>query len=196
MANYSQRFAELISVILHPFLLAGIMWVYIPMQTALVGWPFGRVMVLGYLFCLILPLGYLVAQKRLGGIDGLDIRVREDRDKHYPVFFALYVLQFLTFWFLDSPGFVMAFATAYVVNTMIYAVINKWWKISIHGAGVGGPAGALLFLTGGSAWWTLLLFPFLGWSRVRLKHHTTGQVMAGMGLGLILVYIEFYFISA
>ncbi|HCW75959.1 MAG TPA: hypothetical protein DHU63_05400 [Candidatus Marinimicrobia bacterium] len=195
MANYRQRFAELISVILHPFLLAGIMWVYIPMQTPLVGWPFWRVIVLGYLFCLILPVGYLIAQKRLGRIDGLDIRVREDRNRHYPVFFALYVLQFLTFGLLKSPGIVLAFATAYVVNTLIYAFINRWWKISIHGAGVGGPAGALLFLTGGSAWWTMLLFPFLGWSRVHLKHHTVGQVIAGMGLGFMLVYFEFYFIS-
>ena len=192
MANFSQRFAAFLSAILHPFLMAGIMWIYVPLQTSLTGWPLYRAMVLGYLFCLVFPLGYLFAQKRKGAIDDLDIRKRENRNKHYIVFLVLYALQLFVFWILNSPPYIMAFAFAYAFNTTIYALINRAWKISIHGAGVGGPAGALLFITQGGAWWYLLLFPFLGWSRVKLQHHTPMQVVAGITLGLVLVYAEFY----
>lgn len=195
MANFSKHFAEGISVVLHPFLMAGIMWVYIPLQTDLAGRELYRAGLLGWLFCIVLPLFYLIAQKRRGNIEELDIRQREQRHRHFAVFLVLYVLQFFIFLVLRSPDYILALAFAYAFNTLIYALINRSWKISIHGAGVGGPVGALLFISSGAQWWLLLLFPFLAWSRVTLKHHTPAQVAAGLGLGFMLVYFEFYLFS-
>lgn len=195
MANFSQRFAEFISILLHPFLMAGFIWIYIPLQTGLSGWPLWRAGILGWLFCIILPLAYLLVQKRRGAIDDLDVRQRQRRNRHFAVFIMLYVLQLLIHLMLDSPDYILALAFAYAFNTLIYALINRYWKISIHGAGLGGPVGALLFLSRGAQWWLLLLFPFLAWSRVRLKHHTPAQTAAGLGVGLVLVYLEFYFIT-
>ncbi|MCF7800972.1 MAG: hypothetical protein K9N34_03025 [Candidatus Marinimicrobia bacterium] len=195
MANFSQRFAEIISVLLHPFLMAGFIWIYIPLQTELAGWPLWRAGIIGWLFCIVLPLVYLFVQKQRGKIDDLDIRQRERRNRHFAVFKALYTTQLFIFILLQSPDYVLALAFAYAFNTLVYAFINRFWKISIHGAGVGGPVGALLYLSQGAQWWLLLLFPFLAWSRVKLKHHTPAQTVAGLGLGLLLVYLEFYLTS-
>ncbi|MCF7796715.1 MAG: hypothetical protein K9N11_02145 [Lentisphaeria bacterium] len=147
MASYSQRFAEIISVLLHPFLMAGFIWIYIPSQTGLTGWPLGRAVFLGWLFCIFLPLVYLLIQKKRGSIDDLDIRQRERRNRHFAVFIVFYLLQLFIFSLLDTPRYLLALAFAYFFNTLIYAIINRYWKISIHGAGVGGPVGALLFLS-------------------------------------------------
>ncbi len=187
--------ARIISTVLHPFVIAGAMWIFIPLQTSLTGWPLIRAMVLGYLFCLGMPVAYLAVQKRRGKIDDLDIRQRERRNCHYLTFEVIYALQFITFLILKSPNYLLAFTFAYVFNTAIYAGINRVWKISIHGAGVGGPTGVLLYLAPALGWWFILTFPFIVWSRVALKHHSAAQVIAGLSLGMILVYLEFWTFS-
>ena len=96
---------------------------------------------------------------------------------------------------LKSPGYLLAFTFAYVFNTVIYASINRYWKISIHGAGIGGPAGILLYLVPAPGWWFLVTFPFIVWSRVVLKHHSAAQVIAGLSLGMVLLYLEFWAFS-
>jgi membrane-associated phospholipid phosphatase len=78
----------------------------------------------------------------------------------------------------------------YALNTAIVWRITKYWKISIHLVGIGGPVVAL--------WIHGYKFPILmaitifiiAISRVRLGAHTVAQVIAGTALAIILAYLE------
>jgi len=60
--------------------------------------------------------------------------------------------------------------------------------------GVVGPTVALTYLFGISGLLFGLLIPLVMWSRVKLKKHTISQVLAGVLAGIILTYVQLYFI--
>ena len=75
-------------------------------------------------------------------------------------------------------------AASFAVGAAGVGLVNRWWKISIHGAGSGGAAvvGATLL---GAAWWPLCAFLPLAaaWARRRRGAHSPAQLVAGTGLG-------------
>jgi membrane-associated phospholipid phosphatase len=61
--------------------------------------------------------------------------------------------------------------------------------------GVSGPFAAIVFAFG---WIGILLLPIvilIGWSRIELKCHTLSQVVAGVLLAFISVYLQMFLIA-
>lgn len=183
-------FAWVISVLLHPFVMAIAMFLYLPWRAGQTGAAYPLTALFFLFFSVLAPLLYLKWQQARGRIDDLDIRDRRKRQRYYNDFLILYALQLLlAIWLFDS-SILWAYAFGYLVNTALYAFINRTWKISIHGAGVGGPTGILLFLEGGQYWPLIFLVIPLLWSRVKLRYHTPAQVISGATLGGALFYLE------
>jgi len=85
---------------------------------------------------------------------------------------------------------VVVLMSCYVVNTLFLALINLKYKVSAHLMGLTGP-GTYLYLIFGSVSLVLLPLVFLvGWSRIVLRAHTLKEVLAGAGLGIILVLLQ------
>jgi hypothetical protein len=85
------------------------------------------------------------------------------------------------------------------ISVIISIIINRWWKISAHLAGIGGVVALIYFLTGSQLMlpsfplflivlWTLLAGA-LGSARIYMGRHTLGQVLAGFANGFFWVYI-------
>jgi membrane-associated phospholipid phosphatase len=94
--------------------------------------------------------------------------------------------------FLHIPHFMMAIVTAALFIQITCAMINVWWKISTHTAGIGGVAGALFVFSEvfsfNPTWWfclVLIVAGVLGTSRMILRQHTLSQVIVGFLVGFV-----------
>ncbi len=70
-------------------------------------------------------------------------------------------------------------ALGYVCVTLILMIIDVFWKISVHCAGVAGPIAALSYVFGIIVAPLFLLLVPLSWARVALKEHTFKQTLVG-----------------
>ena len=95
-----------------------------------------------------------------------------------------YAIGFAVLQGLQMPPAQRWAAASFAVGAAGVGLINRWWKISIHGAGSGGAAvvGATFL---GAAWWPLCAFLPLaaGWARWRRGAHSLAQLVAGAALG-------------
>jgi membrane-associated phospholipid phosphatase len=88
----------------------------------------------------------------------------------------------------------IAFWFCYISNSLLAIIINKKWKISAHTMGASGPVAAVTFLFGAVALIFLVISILVGWSRIQLKCHNFGQVMAGGIFAFISTYVQIYLI--
>ena len=94
------------------------------------------------------------------------------------------------------PHFMGGILVAALLIQLICAIINVWWKISVHAAAIGGVAGALLafalIFDFNPIWWlclTLIISAVVGTSRMVLRQHTLSQITVAWLLGVILAFI-------
>ena len=97
---------------------------------------------------------------------------------------------------IHSPRWFIMFALGGALTCLVVLVVNRWWKISAHAAGIGGVV-ALIYqihvqcLSAFNLLWvfiaTILLAGILGTSRLLLKRHTVLQVLAGFAVGFACV---------
>ncbi|MFE8915989.1 hypothetical protein [Streptomyces globisporus] len=83
----------------------------------------------------------------------------------------------------DAPAAVTALVTAMVAVLLALLAVTFFWKVSVHSAVASGALAILVTVFGP---WMLALVPvvvLIGWSRVRLRCHTVGQVAVGMLIG-------------
>jgi len=145
---------------------------------------------LGLLFLLVLPGLPLVYSARRGHTD-LDVTDRHKRTPFYAIALASYAAGTATFWLLGAHTLAVLCA-AYLAVTAAVTIINLFWKISAHAAGVAGPATALVYVFGLYGAPAFLFTPLVMWVRLRLRAHTLGQLVAG-ALVAIAVTAAVYF---
>ncbi|MGB9201138.1 PAP2 family protein [Methanobacterium sp.] len=125
-----------------------------------------------------------------------DLDITDRTKRTLPLFFAVcsYLIGFLVLLSMGAPALTTALMFIYSSNTLIILFINLSWKISIHTMGVAGPAVVLTYLFGILGLLFGLLIPLVMWSRVELKKHTISQVLDGCLAGIVLTYVQLYFI--
>ena len=88
------------------------------------------------------------------------------------------------------------FMVGAAITMLVMAVINLWWKISAHMAGIGGVIALIyqIHVQGLSAFdmlWLLCLAiivaGLLGTSRLVLRRHDIWQLLAGVAVGFLCV---------
>ncbi|MDG4809499.1 phosphoesterase PA-phosphatase [Micromonospora sp. WMMD1120] len=139
---------------------------------------------LATLFCSVIPNSLIWYQVRRGRLTDHHIRERRQRAKPlaYGLLSVLVGLAVLVG--LDAPRTVVAVVVVMFGVGVAVTVINLLWKLSIHAAVAAGSAAILVIVHGVVL---LILIPVVaavGWSRVQLREHTTGQVVAGAAVGL------------
>jgi len=149
------------------------------------------------IFTGILPAVPVLVLMRKGQVKDLFISKREERTMPYLfsmlsyVFWVLFLLRNLHF-----PLSLLVYAIGCAVSIFVMVLINLKWKISAHATGVGGLLGGIFGVCYQMAlnpvWLFILAILISGLvliSRVYLKAHTLGQVLAGFSLGFILVFV-------
>jgi membrane-associated phospholipid phosphatase len=145
-----------------------------------------------------IPIGLMMKR---GEVHDLFISKREERTMPYLFSFMAYVFWGLFMWrTLQFPLFIVAMGMGSAVSIFIIVFINLKWKISAHAAGMGGLCGAVFGVCYRSAinplWFfavILFLSALVAFSRLELKAHTPGQVLAGYTVGLITVLTPCFF---
>lgn len=147
--------------------------------------------------CVLVPMVLVLLLKRMGMIEDVGLNGRKER-------FLPYVITFLCFgataWFMAAKGaplWLSLFFAGGALATLICTVVNFWWKISAHAAGIAGVVALLIRIEkDGSAepelfFWLILviiLTGLLGSARVWLGRHTVWQVLAGYAVGFCSVF--------
>jgi len=141
-------------------------------------------------FTNILPLVTIFYFIRMGKVSSMDAPIKEQRIQLLAIAAIYNALGFILLTYLDAPSIVRGLMFCYAINTAIVWRITKFWKISIHMIGLGGPIVAL-WLAGFEYPLVMVIATMLvSISRLVLKAHTLSQVVAGTTLAMGLAYLE------
>lgn len=103
---------------------------------------------------------------------------KEKRLVFYVIGLAGYGAASLIFAYYSSTIMLLV-SLSYFFVALACMLINFKWKISVHTAGIGGPATALTYVYGLAGASAFLLVAALIWARVKLEAHTLPQAVAG-----------------
>lgn len=139
------------------------------------------------IFMVILPVTPILFDSWKGNID-LDVSTQEMRTKFflYAIFFYLVAL---IIFFLAECHIMMVLSAAYIMVTVGVMFSTMKSKVSVHGAGIGGPSTALFYIYGIIATPVILLWILVIWARTTLKQHTLTQSILGLVIGIIITII-------
>jgi membrane-associated phospholipid phosphatase len=133
------------------------------------------------------PTLFFTVRLRQGAYSDDDVSERHQRNELYLFGMLTVVAGVAILGALGAPRpFMALLASAALINGLAW-LINLFWKISVHSAGMGSCAtiAALYSQPLGLALWLCALG--LGWARVRTRNHTPLQVIAGIALACACV---------
>ncbi len=139
----------------------------------------------------ILPITPIVFEAWKGNVD-LDVSVRESRTKFFVFSMICDVIAFVVYGYFDCH-IMRTLAAAYFAVTAGVLLVSLRSKISVHGAGVGGPGAALIYVYGPFALLVILVWILVVYSRITLRQHTLGQSIAGVVLAIIISWGTYFF---
>lgn len=157
-----------------------------------------RIMVLIMIFGIttVLPVAAIGLLHHFAIISNKRLEKRHERFIPYAFAVICYGAAALYLNSIHSPSWFTMFAAGGGLACLISLIVNLWWKISAHMAGIGGIV-ALLYqihvqgLSAFNLFWllcfTILLAGVLGTSRMVLKRHDLLQVLAGFANGYFCV---------
>lgn len=186
-------FAKLISVIYLPPLVS--LWLFIIFafySPAEIGNPSLFFVFVGITFFTILPLITLILLAR--GHGPTFAVPRNSRNPSYIIVFLEYIVGTLIF-YLGDVIILFIIGLIYIAIITALIVINLFWKISVHAAGISGPATFCLYIFGPLTVWSvplLLSIVLVIWARLQLKAHTFSQLVAGTLIACIITLIFAY----
>ena len=166
----------------------------------LLGYKF-LVLTVVYFFTILLPTFLIHLYRRYQGWSLIELGIKERRVVPYVIsilcyFACLYVMEQM-----HIPYFIRSIVVCALMIQVICALVNVWWKISTHMAGIGGVAGALFVFSEvfrfNPLWWMCLVFiiaGFLGTSRMILRQHTLSQVVGGFLVGVICAIVSIIYL--
>jgi len=145
----------------------------------------------------VIPMLLIILLKKMGIVDDLGLNGRKERLIPYAVIIVCYLG---TAWFMAAKGAPMwldMFFAGGALAGLINLVINFWWKISAHSAGIAGVVALLIRIEKDGSpqpellFWlvaSIVLAGLLGSARVWLGRHTVWQVVAGYTVGFCSVF--------
>lgn len=142
---------------------------------------------LAALFVCVLPLLLLLGLVRLGKVTDHHVSDRRQRAPVLLMALASVLAGLVVLEAAGAPRSVVVMVLAIIGGIVVIGAVSPFWKISGHAAAISSSA-VIAVLMLGPAWLPLLLLvPAVGWSRVVLRAHTAGQVMAGSLFGGVVM---------
>lgn len=142
----------------------------------------------GIAFSVIFPmtLFFVFRKKKLIADD--DAKIKEQRLIPFLWGIGFYLVGLVFFLLLNVPAIITYLWISNIIITSCIIIVNLFWKISVHAAGVGTFLGLMFFLFGYHSLFLIILVLLVCWSRIYLKCHNIFQVSAGALLGFSVVY--------
>ena len=131
------------------------------------------------LFGSIMPFVFVVFLYKKKIITDLHVPRREDRLKPLLVSNISYLLGYFVFFVFKAPIYLKALFFTSFLTTVLLTIITLVWKISFHTSWITFTAISYYVFFGTWMLFIFLFVPLVAWARVKIKRHTTGQVIAG-----------------
>lgn len=145
-----------------------------------------------YISTILMPSLLIHLYRRFQGWTSKELGRKERRIVPYLISILCYFGCFFLMEYRNTPRVISIILVAALVIQMVCALINVWWKISTHTAGIGGLAGGLVVysiaFSFNPIWWlafVILLAGMVGTARMILRQHTLAQVVAGFLVGVV-----------
>jgi len=185
------HFANFISIFVAPPTMAIVATVsfslWSPIGLGLLSAPFS---ILLCFFCFaFVPFLSILYFYRKNVVD-LYVSKRKTRTPFFLIAITSYSVAAIIF-LVTSTKIMFLLALGYVVVSIILMVVNLFWKVSVHCAGVTGPIFSLIFVFGINALPLSLIVGLVGWSRIKLKNHTFAQTFVGTLIALTVGLVEY-----
>lgn len=196
-----KKLSEILSAIFSPLLVPTYGMVFVAFLTILRLLPLNLLWTavgITFVITCLVPVSVIIALYRSGVIKDPGLNERTERLVPYAVVILCYAGCSFFFYKAHAPFWLPMFFAGAALATLINTVVNRWWKISAHGAAMGGLV-ALLFRVVASHY---ALFNMNVWlsaviiaaglvltARVYLGRHTLWQVIAGFANGFLCVYL-------
>lgn len=154
-----------------------------------------QIIVATYLFTILMPTVLIHAYRKYHGWSPFHLRHRERRMVPYILSIASYFTFYSLMRYQHLPHFMSAIIVAALMVQIVCAIVNLWFKVSVHTAGTGGMAGGLiaysLLFSFNPIWWLsliLIVSGLVGTARMILRVNTLLQVNVGFLLGAIVTF--------
>lgn len=153
-----------------------------------------------YLLTVAMPKALISAYHRYHGWSPFELSQREKRMIPYIVSIICYFLCYYMMTFFHVPHLMGSIVVAALVVQIACAMVNVWWKISVHMAAIGAMTGGLMAFSAkfmfNPVWWLCALFLFsglVGSARLTLRQHTLRQLNVGYIVGLLSGFLTIMF---
>jgi hypothetical protein len=206
----SRSFANFISIVFHPFLLATYLFSIIVLLDPMLALPPGYNKLAQWLIVLIIwlttfaiPALSMAMLKYTGSISSLQLKDRKERI--IPFIYITLFYAFTAYYFSQQMLVTDLTSGIFILTTVMIAaaaIITLFWKISVHSLGLGGSVGILLtiaYLTPETKikyvlFAAVVVSGLVMSARLKLDAHTPSQVYLGYLLGLFVSFmIIFWF---
>jgi len=190
-ASQADRFAELVSYIFHPLLIVIPTLVIAMVRLGstfweAVFWTVLSVAIVNLPMALLLFWGV-----RSGKYSDASVSIREQRTSIYAVGGTCLVILLAVLIIGKAPVVIIACLISAVIATALGYWINRYTKLSLHSAAMAGCTAVLLWTAPLIGVIMAVFAPLVGWSRIRLKHHTPMQILIGWMVSMICVFVVF-----
>lgn len=149
------------------------------------------------LFSFVIPAILIFMLFRMGVISDLSLTKRRERLFPYLITLLSYTAMMIFYYRMNMPKWFLLMIAASIAIMIIAILITLRWKISAHMFGIGGLIGGAMsvsyFVERSNPYYMFMglfiLAGLIGTSRLILKRHTLGQVIAGFLLGLLVSFL-------
>ncbi len=143
-----------------------------------------------FIFGFISPITLFFILRKKGKLKDIDASIKEERTLPFLIAIIFYSVGLAVLIIIQVNIISIAFWFCYISNTLLTILINWYWKISAHSMGAAGALAAVFYVFGLPLLLAISLIVLLGWARIYLKMHTLSQVIAGIILAFISVYLQ------
>ncbi len=146
-------------------------------------------------FVTLIPTLVLIAMRQRGIVGDRHVTTRSQRAPILIIAGLSIAVGFVVLALVHADPLLFGEVGGILLGLVVCFGITVFWKVSIHGAVatyVALAATAAVPLFGPVA--ALLFSSFIGWSRVRIGHHTASQVMAGQVVGCAVYLVRSLFL--
>lgn len=183
--------AQIISILFHPAVISiatPIILIFFIKREV----PYSAFWVLYPLFFVGIAIVFTYLGVRTKLFSDFDVTKRQERKPLY-FFVILISVLYITFLFVfGGPKSLMILGVGVLIGAIIFELVNKKLKASIHVAAVSAFMCVLALLYGGIFLLLPLLIPVIAWSRIHMKRHTFSEALVGgsVGIGLtVAIYL-------
>lgn len=132
------------------------------------------------------PTVYILVGVRIGKFTDPDVSIRSQRVGPFLFGISSALIGLGTLFFIHGPKNLQTLLLITIVSGVVMMIITLWWKISIHASSLAAAATLLTALYGSIILPVFVLLAAVCWSRVVLRRHTLGQVIAGSLVSIAL----------